>query len=83
MAVVLLSVDKFEKHAHLKGMKIEFHIILKELMKKRGLNQQQIADLLGIRQSQVSNWLNAHSLPGYFSLKLLCEKLKIPATDLF
>jgi len=64
-------------------MKIEFHTILRELMKKRGLNQQQIADLLGIRQSQISNWLNARSLPGYYSIKLLCEKLKIDANDLF
>ena len=76
-------MDKLGKPAHLKGMKIEFHTILKELMKKHGTNQQQLADILGIRQSQISNWLNARSLPGYFSLKLLCEKLKINANTLF
>lgn len=63
-------------------MKIEFDRILKELMKKRELNQLQLAEILGIRQSQISNWLNGKSLPGYYSLKLLCEKLKVNAETL-
>lgn len=46
-----------------------------EIMKEKGFNQLSLANKLGIRQSQISNWLNGKSLPGYFSLKLLCEKL--------
>lgn len=63
-------------------MKIEFDRILKELMKKRRLNQLQLAEILGIRQSQISNWLNGKSLPGYYSLKLLCAKLEVSAETL-
>lgn len=63
-------------------MKIEFNKILKNLMSSRGLNQLQLAEILGVRQSQISNWLNGKSLPGYYSLKLLCEKLKVNANDL-
>ena len=63
-------------------MKIEFDKILKNLMKSRSLNQLQLAELLGVRQSQISNWINGKSLPGYYSLKLLCEKLKVSADTL-
>ena len=55
----------------------EFSKIMKEIMVKNGMNQQETADLLGVRQSQVSNWLNGKSLPGYFSIKQICEKFKV------
>ena len=63
-------------------MNPQFDKILKELMKNRKLNQLQLAEILGIRQSQISNWLNGKSLPGYYSIKLLCEKLKVSADSL-
>lgn len=63
-------------------MKINFGKILGEIMKKRGLNQLELAHLLGIRQSQISNWLNGKSLPGYYSLKIICEKLETSANVL-
>jgi len=63
-------------------MNPQFDKILRELMKKHDFNQLQLAELLGIRQSQISNWLNGKSLPGYYSLKLLCEKLKVSADTL-
>jgi len=63
-------------------MNPQFDNILKELMKKRKFNQLQLAEILGIRQSQISNWLNGKSLPGYYSIKLICEKLKVSADTL-
>ena len=63
-------------------MNPQFDEILKKMMKEKGLNQLQLAGLLGIRQSQISNWLNGKSLPGYYSIKLLCEKLKVSADTL-
>ena len=63
-------------------MNITFGEILQNLMKERGFNQLQLSKILGIRQSQVSNWLNNKSLPGYYSIKLLCEKLDINADEL-
>ena len=70
------------KLAQLNYMNPQFDKILKELMKEQKLNQLQLAEILGIRQSQISNWLNGKSLPGYYSLILLCEKLKVSANDL-
>jgi len=49
------------------------------MMEKNNLNQLELSELLGIRQSQISNWLNAKSLPGYYSIRVLCEKLKVSA----
>jgi len=63
-------------------MNINFPTILKEIMEKNGLNQLMLSELLGIRQSQISNWLNGKSLPGYYSIRVLCEKLKLNANDL-
>ena len=63
-------------------MKTNFPTILKDLMKKNKLNQLQIAVILGIRQSQVSNWLNGKSLPGYYSIRMILKKFKITAEEL-
>ena len=63
-------------------MEMEFWKKLEELMKERSLNQLALSQMLGIRQSQISNWLNGKSLPGYYSLKTLCVKLKISADEL-
>ena len=63
-------------------MNPQFDKVLREIMKQRDFNQLQLAELLGIRQSQISNWLNGKSLPGYYSLKLLCDKLKVSADSL-
>jgi len=63
-------------------MNPQFDKILGKIMEERKLNQLQLAHILGVRQSQISNWLNAKSLPGYYSIKLLCEKLKVSANDL-
>ena len=54
-----------------------FSKVLKELMAQKGLNQQDTANLLQVRQSQVSNWLNGKSMPGYYSIKQICEKFGV------
>lgn len=63
-------------------MKPNFSKILKQLMRKKGVNQLALSELLGIRQSQISNWVNGKSLPGYYSLKVICEVFKISADEL-
>ena len=55
----------------------KFADILRELLKEKGLNQLALSELLGVRQSQVSNWINSKSLPGYNSLRLLCHHLNV------
>ena len=60
-------------------MEINFGKILQNIMDQAGYNQMELADLLGVRQSQVSNWINGKSLPGYYSIKMICTKLKVSA----
>jgi len=79
---MLESVDKYPQSAQIKSMNINFPKILKDVMEKNNLNQLQLSEILGIRQSQISNWLNAKSLPGYYSIRVLCEKLSVSADDL-
>ena len=69
-------------NAQLKIVMDNFGKILRDIMEKKGLSQLGLSKLLGIRQSQISNWINNKSLPGYYSLKLLCEKLKVSADNL-
>lgn len=76
---MLKRVNKSPQSAQVRNMTINFPTILKELMDKHNLNQLQLSEILGIRQSQISNWLNSKSLPGYFSIRVLCEKLKVSA----
>lgn len=73
------SVDIYKNNAQVKSMKINFAKILREVMEANNLNQLQLAELLGVRQSQVSNWLNSKSLPGYYSIRMICTKLNVSA----
>jgi len=52
-------------------------------MLERNLNQLQLSKILGIRQSQISYWLNGRSQPGYSSIELLCKKLDLDVRQLF
>ena len=60
-------------------MEREFKDILGKVMKERRITQYALSLQMGIRQSQVSNWLNGKSAPGYRSIKLLCEALELSA----
>ena len=75
----MVYVDKELIVAQLNNMKINFAKILREVMETNKLNQLQLAELLGVRQSQVSNWLNGKSLPGYYSIRMICTKLGVSA----
>ncbi len=56
---------------------MEFVEILEDIMDDLKLNQTELANKMGIKQSQVSEWLK----PGYDSLKLFCVKLGISQVD--
>lgn len=55
----------------------KFVRILKALMLVKQLNQEQLAQILGCRQSQISNLLNGKSLPSYHTLQQLKNKFDI------
>ena len=51
--------------------------ILKDIMIDRNLTQTELANLINIKQSQVSEWLNGKSKPGYDNLKAICLALGV------
>ena len=58
---------------------MSFIEILKDLLIDYNLNQTQLAEKIGVKQSQVSEWLKGKSKPGYDSLKAICIALDISA----
>ena len=57
--------------------------IIKQLMVEKGLSQQALADVLGVNQTTVSQWLLGRKKPGYDSIMLLYEKFGIEPNLLF
>lgn len=53
--------------------------ILNDIMIDKNLNQTSLAKLIGVKQSQVSEWLKGKSKPGYDNLKAICIALNISA----
>ena len=54
---------------------MEFIEILKELMEKKRLSQTALAKMVGVKQSQVCEWLKGKSKPGYDNLRAICFEL--------
>lgn len=57
--------------------------ILKQLMAEQDLSQKNIADILGVNQTTVSQWLLGNKKPGYDSIRLIYEKFGITPNALF
>ena len=56
---------------------MEFIEILKALMEQKRLSQTALAKMIGIKQSQVCEWLKGKSKPGYDNLKAICKALGV------
>lgn len=56
-----------------------FSEVLEILMKEKNLNQSQLAKLMGIKQSQISEWLKGKAKPGYDNLKKLAVVFEVSA----
>ena len=54
----------------------KFVRVLKTLMWVKQLNQRQLADVLCIRQNQISNLLRGKSLPSYYVLQQLKNRFE-------
>ncbi len=61
---------------------MEFRDILKDIMVDRNLNQSQVAKLVGIKASQVSEWMHGKCNPSYDMLKILCKALDISGDEI-
>lgn len=51
--------------------------IIRELRKKEGLSQQQLADLCGVHQTAVSQWESGRTAPDLESLKKLSDIFEV------
>lgn len=57
--------------------------VIKQIMIENNLSQQKLADILGINQTTVSQWLLGKKKPGYDSILLLYEKFDVEPNMLF
>ncbi|MDR0975998.1 MAG: helix-turn-helix domain-containing protein [Christensenellaceae bacterium] len=63
--------------------KLHFSKTIRAIMKDRDLTQGELALILNIRQSQVSNLSAGKSLPSYTTLYKLHDKFGISYADFF
>lgn len=57
--------------------------IIRQLMAEKGLSQQKLADILGVNQTTVGQWLLGRKKPGYDSILAFYEKFGIEPNLLF
>lgn len=57
--------------------------ILKEIMADNKLSQAGMADILGLNQTTISQWLLGNKKPGYDSIMLIYDKFGIEPNLLF
>ena len=56
---------------------------IRQVLIDNHLSQQQFADIIGVNQTTVSQWLLGRKKPGYDSILLLYEKFGIEPNELF
>ena len=57
--------------------------IIKEIMELHHLSQKELAAMLGVHQTTVSQWLLGNKKPGYDSILAIYEKFGIEPNELF
>ncbi len=57
--------------------------IIKQIMIDNHLSQQGLADILGVNQTTVSQWLLGRKKPGYDSILAIYEKFGVDPNLLF
>lgn len=60
-------------------MKLEFKEILRDFLDEKNLTQVAFAKKIGVKQSQVSEWLKGKAKPGYDVLKSIALAYDITA----
>lgn len=57
--------------------------VITQVMQERNLSQQALANIIGVNQTTVSQWLLGRKKPGYDNILSLYEKLGITPNSLF
>lgn len=60
-------------------MENNFSNILKDFLVERNLTQVAFAKIIGVKQSQVSEWLKGKAKPGYDTLKNMSVAFNVSA----
>lgn len=60
-------------------MNKDFKEILKEFLQENNFTQSKFAEIIGVKQSQVSEWLKGKAKPGYDLLKQMSVALNVSA----
>jgi transcriptional regulator with XRE-family HTH domain len=60
-------------------VKTNFSEILKEFLAEKNLTQVSFAKIIGVKQSQVSEWLKGKAKPGYDTLKSMALSFNVSA----
>ena len=60
-------------------MEVEFKEILKDFLEENNLTQVAFAKAIGVKQSQVSEWLKGKAKPGYDMLKSMAISFNVSA----
>ncbi|MBE5737042.1 MAG: helix-turn-helix transcriptional regulator [Clostridiales bacterium] len=60
-------------------MVLEFKEILKDFLEEKNLTQVAFAKKIGVKQSQVSEWLKGKAKPGYDILKNMSISFNVSA----
>lgn len=57
--------------------------VIKNIMIEKNLSQQKLADILGVNQTTISQWLLGKKKPGYDSIRIIYEKFGVTPNELF
>lgn len=57
--------------------------ILKQIMVEKKYSQQKMADILGVNQTTISQWLLGRKKPGYDNIKAIYDKFGITPNEFF
>ena len=57
--------------------------VIRSIMAEQKLSQQKFADIIGVNQTTVSQWLLGRKKPGYDSIVMICKKFDITPNEFF
>ena len=80
--MLFMKIDYIMSYTHSAGGEI-LKDVIREARCKLGLNQTELAALLGVTQSAVSHWEHGETMPTPRQIPRLAEVLKIKVSDLF
>lgn len=62
---------------------MEYSEIIRDLLTSKKLSQQQLANILGVNQTTISQWILGNKKPSYDNILAIYEKFGITPNELF